>query len=196
MLKDKKIFFIIICIIVMAVFSYSYIRAYNTEIKNRFIGESKNYSVLSSDDTVKTDATIVMEIFDTYTDDIYETNFEHRDELYGKTREELNLYIESMNESISEDEKESGLLNYQLVYYSPSYVTIRKNYDTSSNVEQYLLKNENGYIVVYKYPDNEFYHNTGIMTLSIDDETRKSIDSGDLILNIEELYDFLESHSS
>lgn len=68
--------------------------------------------------------------------------------------------------------------------------------DITDESDQYQLKIENGYIVVYKYPENTFYHNTGILSTSLDDEHIKKIKNNDAILRIDELFDFLESNTT
>lgn len=195
MLKRRTVFIIVICLVIMAVFAYSYIKAYNTSISKRFIEDDHEVSIEKTD--IITDATVVvMEIFDVHTQAVHETEFDKDINLTGKSRSQLNEYIISLNDAITEDERSKGLLSYQLVYFSPDNVTIRKNYDTSVHACEYILKDINGYIVVYDYPENTVYHNTGILSLSLDSETQEELKSGIYIMDINELYDFLESYSS
>ena len=127
---------------------------------------------------------------------MYETEFSDAASLEGKTREEVEDVILAMNRSISDAEKAEGLKNYQLIYFSADNLTIRKNMDTAAEAGQYLVKEENGYIVVYSYPENTLYHNTGILTAEIDASSRDDLREGIYVKNSEELYALLESFSS
>ena len=196
MLKNRYVFFVLLCILVMAVFAYSYISAYNLEISYKLVEDEEAETTVEQVDAVNDQTEIVMEIYDINTQQIHETEFDKNVNLIGKNRSQVNEYIIDLNNTISEDERNQGLLSYQLVYFSNDYVTIRKNYDSSSYKSTYSLKEENGYVVVYEYPSGSIYHNTGIMTLSLDEEDRQALENGIEFSDINELFDFLESYSS
>lgn len=196
MFKNRYVIFIIACIIIMAVFAISYISAYNLEISYKLVDEEESETTVETVDAINDATDIVMEIYDIHTKEIHETEFDRDVNLIGKNRTQVNEYIISLNSVISEEEKEQGLLSYQLIYFSPETVTIRKNYDTSVFTSNYVVKEENGYVVVYEYPSETLYHNTGILTLSLDEDEIKEIEEGIVFTDINELFDFLESHSS
>lgn len=180
----------------MAVFAFSYISAYNLEISYKLADEEESETTVETVDAINDTTDIVMEIYDIHTEEIHETEFDKDVNLIGKNRSQVNEYIISLNSEISNVEKAQGLLSYQLVYFSPETVTIRKNYDSSVYKSSYLVKEENGYVVVYEYPSETLYHNTGILTLSLDEDDKKAIEEGIIFQDVNELFDFLESHSS
>lgn len=195
MSNKRLIFIIIICLVIMSVFAFSYISAYNLKISGILTDEEQSVAV-EKIDVIDDGTKIVMEIYDIYSGEIYETDFDKEVNLMGKNRSQLNEYIIELNNEINEADVNNGLLSYQLIYFSGEHVTIRKNYDTSVNVTKYVLKEENGYIVVYEYPQEELYHNTGIMTISLDEETRNKLLDGIHVKDDKELFDYLESFSS
>ena len=196
MFRNRYVFFIIMCLIVMAVFAFSYISAYNLEISYKLVDEEDAEKTVERVDAINDSTEIVMEIYDIFTDKIHETEFDMDVNLIGKNRSQVNEYIISLNNAISDEERNLGLLSYQLVYFSPDTVTIRKNYDSSVYTSNYVLKEENGYVVVYEYPSENLYHNTGILTLSLEEEDREALKEGIIFSDINELFDFLESYSS
>lgn len=180
----------------MAVFAFSYISAYNLKISYKLVDEEEAETTVEQVEAINDGTKIVMEIFDINTQQIHETDFDKNVNLIGKNRSQVNEYIIELNNTISEEEKNQGLLSYQLVYFSSENVTIRKNYDSSSYKSTYSLKEENGYVVVYEYPSGSVYHNTGILTLSLEEEDRQALENGIDFSDINELFDFLESYSS
>lgn len=196
MFKNRYVFFIIACIVVMAVFAISYISAYNLKIAYKFLNEEESETTVEKIEAINDSTKIVMEIFDINTNKVHETEFDKNINFIGKNRSQVNEYIIDLNNSISEEEKNQGLLSYQLVYFSPEAVTIRKNYDSSLYSSTYVLKEENGYVVVYEYPSEELYHNTGILSLSLEEDDRKALEEGIIFSDVNELFDFLESYSS
>ena len=196
MRRKTYIFVIVSLLVVMAAFAYTYIKAYNTEIAPRFI-EREDFEVSAEKvDRVTDETEIVLEVYDINTNSVYETEFEAAESLNGKNRTEIEDLIREMNASISDNEKAEGLKNYQLIYFSTTNLTIRKNYDTPVAEHAFFLKEENGYIVVYSYPENTVYHNTGILTAGIDEDSRKALKDGIYVKDSEELYALLESFSS
>lgn len=195
MSNRKSVFIICLCLLVMSVFAASYIAAYNLKISKELI-DNEEETVTKTDAVINDNTNVMMEIYDNYTGKIYETDFDRDVNLIGKNRAQLSEYISLLNNSLDEEELNVGLLSYQLVYFSEEAVTIRKNYDTSINYCSYIIKEENGYVVVYKYPEKTLYHNTGILTLSLDEEVRLKLQEGIMIENEEKLFDLLESYSS
>lgn len=196
MFKNRYVFFILACILVMAVFAISYISAYNLEISYKLVDDEDAETTTKKIDAINDETNIVMELFDVHTNEVHESVFDMDVNLIGKNRSQVNEYIIQLNDSISDEEKKQGLLSYQLVYFSPETVTIRKNFDSSVYKCSYVLKEENGYVVVIEYPDEILYHNTGILTLSLDEEDRAMLEQGIEFNDVNELFDFLESYSS
>lgn len=61
---------------------------------------------------------------------------------------------------------------------------------------EYVLGEQDGYIIVY-YADREtVYSNTDIQVAYLSEELKKEIEEGKPIYSEQELYNFLESHSS
>ena len=196
MFKNRYVFFVIGCLIVMAVFAFSYISAYNLEISYKLVEDEETEKTAERVEAINDSTKIVMEIYDIYTEKIHETAFDRDVNFIGKNRSQVNEYIISLNNAITEEERNLGLLSYQLVYFSPETVTIRKNYDSSVYTSNYILKEENGYVVVYEYPSEKLYHNTGILSLSLEEEDKEALKEGIIFSDINELFDFLESYSS
>lgn len=60
----------------------------------------------------------------------------------------------------------------------------------------YMLRNDNGYVTVYRLPENEIYEYTEVIMDILPAELQEEIREGKYLKNEEELYNFLENYTS
>lgn len=68
--------------------------------------------------------------------------------------------------------------------------------DTSYEEYEYLLRNDNGYVSVYKLPENEIFEYTDVIMDILPVGMQEEIHNGKYLKNEEELYNFLENYTS
>jgi len=70
--------------------------------------------------------------------------------------------------------------------------------ESTATVEpyQYLLREEEGYVVVYAADGKTVFEHTAILMRSLSEDLQEEIGRGKPIYSEADLYDFLESHSS
>lgn len=88
---------------------------------------------------------------------------------------------------------ESGQAQYAAV---PNEEIIAENTEEETIEYEYFLRLENNHITVYKADKTTMYFKTSIRTDSLNNEEIVELTKGKYILNVEELYGFLESHTS
>lgn len=117
-------------------------------------------------------------------------------EVLGYDRQKLLDYIQSCMENMSEEDKEKGLISYELTSFSKDEVVLRKTYYKEAPTAQFYLDVQMGRIVVYQTADDSLYAYTEVKFNNLPESLRREILAGKYIETIEELYHFLESYSS
>lgn len=114
----------------------------------------------------------------------------------GYKRKDLISYLNEYMESLSEDEKEEGLVSFELVSFSNDVIVLRKTFHMKEPEYLFYLEVERGNITVYQISDNQVYAYTDIKMVDLPEDIQLEIIDGKYIENIGELYEFLETYSS
>ena len=97
----------------------------------------------------------------------------------------------------------SGLLTFSYVHFRPmeekEYAAVTKSVyadRTENGPEEFLIVDQDGFLVVYQISSGCIYENTKIKTGLLPADIRKKIQKGYRISGCRELYSFLENCSS
>lgn len=114
----------------------------------------------------------------------------------GYKRKDLIDYLNEYMENLSEEEKEEGLVSFELVSFSSNVIVLRKTFHIKEPEYLFYLKIERGNVTVYQISDNQVYAYTDIKMVDLPEDVQLEIINGKQIENIGELYEFLETYSS
>lgn len=116
-------------------------------------------------------------------------------ELLGLDKLGVENYLKEYMQNLSREEKEDGLVSYQLVQYRGKQITLRKTY--RKNIQGgYYAQSFNGNVVILKNDRKTVYEYTQIMIHLLPEDMREKVIAGLYLENDEELYNFLENYSS
>lgn len=114
----------------------------------------------------------------------------------GLLREELVDYLLEYQKKPSIDDIQEGFEKYQVVSFSEEQIVIRKIYYPPNVAYKYYLVAENGCVTVYYIDKQTVFEYTNIVVDTLPSEIKSQIEKGKYIVDIDSLYDFLESYSS
>lgn len=115
----------------------------------------------------------------------------------GMDRQALEEAVKSYELSPPLEELNKGLMDVQLVSFSPERVVLRKSYYLpDENRDEFVLVVENNYITVYHSGLEEVYLYTDIRLDELPQDVQNEIIQKKYVESEEELYNFLESYSS
>lgn len=117
-------------------------------------------------------------------------------ELLGFDRRKLMEYIQEYMDNMPEDEKQRGLISYELSSFSESEVVLRKTYYREENTARFYLDVQMGRVVVCQTEDDSLYAYTELKFAELPEALQREILAGKYIETVEELYHFLETYSS
>ncbi len=111
------------------------------------------------------------------------------------------MYMETLErymENPDEDDVSRGLCAVNLVEFSTNRIVVRKSYDapTYSATQNFILYALDGQVVVYYEDFTTIYDYTDIKVTDLPIDLQREIYVGMQIKNLEELYEFLEDHTS
>lgn len=115
----------------------------------------------------------------------------------GMDRQSLEEAVKSYELSPPLEELNKGLMDVELISFSPERVVLRKSYYLpDENKDEYILVVENNYITVYNAGMEDVYLYTDIRLDELPQEVQNEIIQKKYVESEEELYNFLESYSS
>lgn len=113
----------------------------------------------------------------------------------GLTRKELEHQLAVEFATMSWEEEKAGLVQISLESFSEEEIVIKKVYNKSGE-QGFILKLEDGEVVIYRVDEEEPYEKTGLMEDSISEEDKKLLKGGYAVQSEKELYSILENFSS
>lgn len=113
----------------------------------------------------------------------------------GLTRKELEHQLAVEFATMSWEEEKAGLVKISLESFSAEKIVIRKVYNKSGE-QGYILKLEEGEVVIYKVDGDEPYERTGLMEDTLSEDDKKLLKGGYAVQTEKELYSLLENFSS
>lgn len=115
--------------------------------------------------------------------------------LLGYSRDKLIIYMKQYMKEPSTQDKEKGLIAFELISFSRDKVVWRKTYSRQDNVE-FLGTVENGYLTIYLPDGTTLYDYTNISVEKLPSDIQHQLEQGIHFHDYEELYDFLETYTS
>lgn len=117
-------------------------------------------------------------------------------EMAGMTREELEGYISSYNETMAENGAPDGPDSMELVSFSQERLVVREMYSGAEEEEGFYLKLENGEVVIFHNDKITPYEYTGIQADVLPEGEKDKLSQGYFVADEKELYSVLENLSS
>ncbi len=147
---------------------------------------------------IKRETKIIIEEYNIETLDVTEYTIEPDIALLGLQRAQLMGRINDYVEAPDEADVERGFVTAELIEFGSTQVIIRKSYDTPdySTTGNFILCEADGKVVIYYEDFMTIYDYTDIDVTGLPLELQKEIYIGKQIKTIEELYEFLEEHTS
>ena len=93
----------------------------------------------------------------------------------------------------STEEKEEVIIEETTTQTAENVIKIE---ESNPKKAQFLIIEEDGYLVIYNQITSERYDNTSIYVKDLPERLQKELESGLYFYNEQELYDFLENYSS
>ncbi|MCM1500547.1 MAG: hypothetical protein NC124_18955, partial [Clostridium sp.] len=115
--------------------------------------------------------------------------------LLGCDRAGVNNYLEDYMRHLSYEERDQGLISFELVSYQDNHLCFRKTY-RKQEYQGYYAKSFNGTIVILNGDGKTVYEYTQIAIDSLPDDLQLQVLEGYPLENEEDLYSFLENYST
>lgn len=117
-------------------------------------------------------------------------------ELAGKTRQEVEDYIEQYNEALSEEKSTEDPDSLELISFSKDKIVVRETYSGEEEEKGFFLKLENEEVVIFHNDMVTPYEYTGIQGEVLPENEREMLLEGYFVKDEKELYSVLENLSS
>ncbi len=117
------------------------------------------------------------------------------DKYLGMNRQTLQEALEEYCNHPTLEDVEKGFVNASLISFSSREVKISKTFQPPEETGYYLMVSD-GKIVVMEEDKETVYLTTDIYAEALSDALKSELIKGKYITNIEDLYGFLESHTS
>lgn len=196
----KKIWFGIVVTLIVGIsffplfFRFFYPKRYMKTKQGDYI----KIDSMSKDDVfpIQKDCVFVIEHYYPEEDRVWKETVSYIPEMLGYNKEELEHYLKNYMSILSREEKEKGLVSYNLVGYSGNQITLRKTYKQKNKENGYYAKSFNGTIVILKSDGKTVYEYTPILIQNLPMDLQEKMQHGYYFENEEALYNFLENYSS
>lgn len=114
--------------------------------------------------------------------------------LLGCSKSGVEKYLEDYMNHLSYEEREKGLVSYQLVSYNENHIYLRKTF-RKQTYEGFYAKSFNGTVVILNGDEKTVYEYTQIPIHILPEEIQREVMEGYYLENEEALYNFLENYS-
>lgn len=181
-------------------YRYSLKRFDDTEVKEEQIALSDDDELLPVDttkeDRITNKTNYTLEYYDSKNYSLREESLPIPADFIGLSREELIDYLKEYESSPSIEDVEGGFEKFEVVSFSSNSIILRKTYYPVERDYKYYLIAENNYVTVYYMDKTTVYSYTDIHLNNLPEKLQQEIAGGKYVLDMKELYDFLENYSS
>lgn len=152
----------------------------------------------SKEDIVKRDTDIVIEEYDVDTKETTQYAITPAIELLGLDRASYAAVWRRYMEEPDAEDKERGLVSVDVVEFTSKRIVVRKSYDPPdySRTGNFILYAVDGKVVIYYEDFVTIYDYTDIDVTKLSIDLQREIYAGKQVKDLEELYEFLEDHTS
>lgn len=199
-LKRKYIyvtsFFLAIALFTI-VFGLSYQQAVKKENEQRDKKKSEA-KIVDTTDSIRTtnDMEFIMETYNGTGDSIQSETLQVPAELAGKTRRELEQYMQEYVSNPPLKESLNGLTDFEIVSFSAKRLVVRKTYQNMAKENRYFLTIKNDEVVAYYNDKKTVYQYTGIASDNLSEDEQAKLAIGYYVKDEEQLFSILENYSS
>lgn len=203
MCRMRKLY--LICFVTLTtLFVTCYCIGYYVVIKEqREIEPARDYyevrQVGASDEAVvKRDTELIIEEYNINTHETNTYTIVPSIEVLGLDRAGYSDTLRRYMEAPNDEDIQMGLCSINVLEFSSKRIVVRKNYDvpTYSRTENFILCALDGQVVVYYEDFVTIYDYTDIDITDLPIELQREIYVGKQVKDLEELYEFLEDHTS
>ena len=192
----KKYFICSFCSIFVLTCAYIFSYEKLSESPKQSFGEDTPVEVAAKEDTVKPSARLIVGTYNASDQSMTRKETTMPAIYLGLTRtgvlEKLDHYMDNLSISDLED----GLIGFDLMYFSPDCLMLRKTYQPKEDFHKYYIKLSKGCITVFYSDKKTVYEYTDIDFNSLPSEVAADVIGGMEVKDEKELYDFLETYSS
>ena len=158
--------------------------------------ETGQIEVAVREDTVKSTAKLIVETYNATDQSLTARRAPCPPMYLGLTRAGVLQKLSSYMDNLSISDLEDGLVSFDLMYFSPDCLMLRKTYEPSEDFHKYYIKLNKGCITVYYSDRKTVYEYTDIDFNTLPSDVAADVVSGVEIRDEKALYDFLETYSS
>ena len=155
-----------------------------------------NAAAAAAGEVTRTTTKLIAETYDEQTKEVSKEIVNIPSAFLGLTRTQLIEKLAAYMDDMPLEELNSGLVNYELMYFSPEYIMTRKTYNLPEDFNKYYIRMTRGCITVYYSDQDTVCEYTDIQLEDLPENLQASVISGMKIRGEKELYDFLENYSS
>ncbi len=153
-------------------------------------------AVVATEDTVKSSARLIVETFNASDNTTARKELTMPATYLGLTRTGILEKLDDYMQNLSISDLEDGLISYDLMYFSPDCVMLRKTYQPDEDFNKYYIKLSKGCITVFYSDKKTVYEYTDIDINSLPADVAADVISGMEVKDEKTLYDFLENYTS
>lgn len=155
-----------------------------------------NAAAAAAGEVTRTTTKLIAETYDEQTKEATKEIVNIPSAFLGLTRTQLIEKLAAYMDDMPLEELNSGLVNYELMYFSPEYIMTRKTYNLPEDFNKYYVRLTRGCITVYYSDQDTVCEYTDIQLEDLPENLQASVISGMKVKDEKALYDFLENYSS
>ncbi len=161
-----------------------------------YSGAESYVEVTAREETVKSTARLIMETYNAQDQTLSRKETTMPAMYLGLTRTGVLEKLDSYMDDLSISDLENGLVSFDLMYFSPDCLMLRKTYQPDEDFHKYYIKLSKGCITVYYSDKKTVYEYTDININALPADVAADVIGGMEIKDEKQLYDFLETYSS
>lgn len=176
---------------------------YGLQVPETGVAESAPESAVSAsagkEQLIDCDTNYIVESYDMDTKETVQTEEDLPAKYIGMSREAFEEELSAYTLAPTLRDQEKGFLSASLSSFSPQKIVVRKSYyiaEPEPVLVGYYLAVENNYVIVYEGDMKTVYQTTDIMLDELPKDLQEEIMNMKYLASEEEVYQFLESHSS
>ncbi len=159
-------------------------------------GGQASVEIAAREDTIKSSARLIVETYNAQDQTISRKETAMPAMYLGLTRSGVLEKLDHYMDDLSIADLENGLVSFDLMYFSPDCLMLRKTYQPDEDFHKYYIKLSKGCITVYYSDRKTVYEYTDIDFNTLPPDVAADVIGGMEIKDEKQLYDFLETYSS
>lgn len=192
--------YVVICSFFAALFAlsllcYSSYRYADSQVEKDESQQNMTETGGSKEQKVTDQTQYIVEKYEEESEELVKEEQKVPDAYVGLTRTELEHQLAVEFATMPWEEEKEGLVKISLTSFSEEKIVVRKVYNKAGE-PGYILKLEEGQVVIYRADEEELFEKTGLMEESLSEDDKKILEGGYAVQSEKELYSILENFSS